>query len=201
MVTDPPYVIGAVAPKMEGKSGGWGDMMNSARWFRDWYVMCRRLLKQDGALWTFCNWRSPPVVMRAAVARLADDSVLVRNNAGSARAGTGLRPADERSPAGHARLRHPRACYRMCKQGRPGERPPKARRAGGAAHPRQREARRWAVLDPFAGSGTTLRAAVNLGYRAVGVESEERWCDWWCADWGSRCSRCSRISLRANNGT
>lgn len=32
------------------------------------------------------------------------------------------------------------------------------------------------VLDPFAGSGTTLRAAQGTGRRAIGVEIEERWC-------------------------
>lgn len=186
-VTDPPYIIGAVsAGNMATKAGGWGDMMNSARWFRDWYAMVRRVLKQDGSLWTFCNWRSLPVVMNAAAgAKWGVTSVLVWDKDWIGPGGSvGLRPSYELV----ALMAMPdfaipnRGICDVWKEpwsafkpnGHPAEKPvallSRIIETSGMG-------KDGVVLDPFSGSGSTLRAASNLGMRSIGIEIEDDWCE------------------------
>jgi site-specific DNA-methyltransferase (adenine-specific) len=184
VVTDPPYVIGAVsAGNIGAKSGGWADMMNSAGWFRDWYAMVRRVLKVDGALWTFCNWRSLPVVMRAAIdSGFPVASVLVWDKQWIGPGGpVGLRPTYELvallpMPEFTVPNRGVEDIIRM-----------KWTAAKPTGHPAEKPVAlfRWLIetsgkgggriLDPFAGSGTVLAAGASLGCHVTAIEAEDRW--------------------------
>jgi site-specific DNA-methyltransferase (adenine-specific) len=185
-VTDPPYVIGAVsAGNMASKAGGWADMMNSSLWFTEWYGMVRRTLRHNSSFWSFCNWRSLPVVMKSALsAGLPVTSLMVWDKEWIGPGGSqGLRPS-----------------YELCAlMAQPGFAIPNRgvadvwrHKTGGHkpdGHPAQKPIAlverilRVAavpvgglVLDPYVGSGTTAVAAKALGLRCIAIEAEEQWC-------------------------
>jgi len=187
VITDPPYIIGAVsAGNMNSKAGGWQDMMNSAMWFAAWYAEVGRALRSSGAFWTFCNWRSLPVVMRAAMdARLPITSCAVWDKQWIGPGGPqGLRPSYEMIAL-------------MCQQeftipnrGVADVIPHKVGSYKASGHPAEKPLGLIArlieisslpddalIVDPFLGSGTTLRAAKDAGRRAIGFEAEERYCE------------------------
>lgn len=189
VVTDPPYVIGAVsAGSLGSKAGGWQDMMNSAAWFASWYRQAGNLLRHNGAMWSFCNWRSLPVVMRAATdAGLPLTSMMVWDKEWIGPGGSqGLRPAYEMCGL-FAKpdfaipnrgvpdvWRHKTGGHKP--NGHPAEKPVDLMRrivnTSGNVTPAA-----GLVLDPFMGSGTTVVAAQIEGVRAIGIEAEEKWCE------------------------
>jgi DNA modification methylase len=186
VVTDPPYVIGAVsAGNMASKSGGWADMMNSALWFTAWYREVARVLHRRGVFWTFLNWRTQPVVMRAALdAGLPITSMLVWDKQWIGPGGVqGLRPSYELvalmaqpdfaiTDRGTPDVwQHKVGSYKAT--GHPAEKPEPLVRRILAASDLPADA---VVLDPFLGSGTTAVAAKALGLRCIGIEAEERNC-------------------------
>lgn len=186
-VTDPPYVIGAMsAGNMASKSGGWADMMNSALWFTEWYRMVNTRLRHTGAMWTFCNWRTIPVVMKSAItAGMPITSLMVWDKEWIGPGGSqGLRPAYELcallAKGGFSIpdrgipdvWRHKTGGYKP--NGHPAEKPvalvERIIRASG-------QPTGSLVLEPFSGSGTTAVAAKSLGMRCVAIEAEEKWCE------------------------
>ena len=182
VITDPPYILSAGSTlHQSGKTGTWADMMNSARWYAEWYKQVWRVLKPSGAFWTFCNWRTLPVVLKAAMeSKIPVQSLLVWDKKWIGPGGQqGLRPRYENVAL-------------MCKEnfqirdrstddiwdilwsankpsGHPAEKPV-------ALISRILEVCELpegaTVLDPFAGSGTTGIACMEYGYNFIGCEQD-----------------------------
>lgn len=186
-VTDPPYILQAGSSLKAGsKTGGWADMMNASHWFAAWYREAGRITKHSGSVWSFGNWRSIPVMMRAAIdAGLPTTSLMVWDKDWIGPAGPqGLRTQHEvcmvmanpdfklpdRSQGDVLRIR----ASSSKPTGHPAEKPvPLLRRTIEltGAMPGQ------TILDPFSGSGTAAVAAREVGVKVVAIEAEERWCE------------------------
>jgi DNA modification methylase len=75
VIADPPYTIGTASNrKSANKPMGWADINNASFWFSAWYAEVWRILKPSGCFWTFCSWRTLPVV-QCAVSRIGGMSI------------------------------------------------------------------------------------------------------------------------------
>jgi DNA modification methylase len=184
VVTDPPYVFGIASTAQEGKAGGWGDLMNSSVWYEAWLAECKRLTETaQGAVWVFNSWRSFPVLARAAYGvRWPVTSLMVWDKEWIGPGGQqGLRPSYELA----ALFAHPD--FALANRGLPDIWRSKWSSIKPNGHPAEkpvdllrriiRESGGGQILDPFAGSGSTLVAAKDEGQQAVGIEIEERYCE------------------------
>ena len=183
VVTDPPYILSSASSM---KTGGWADMMNASHWFAAWYREAKRITRGDGSIWTFGNWRTLPVMMRAAIdASIPTTSLMVWDKDWIGPAGPqALRSQHEiclvmANPAFKLPDRSQGDVLRIRSSsskptGHPAEKPVALLRRVielTGAQPGQ------TILDPFTGSGTAIIAARELGIKTVAIEAEERWCE------------------------
>lgn len=189
VVTDPPYGIGI---KSQGGSGSklnpWADICNASLWYTAWINECKRVLKPDGALWSFINWRYLPTLMKAGyAAEWAIESLLVWDKCWIGPGGLkGLRPSYEMV-----------ALYTMPDFAIPDRGLADIQRFQWAStkptgHPAEKplDLIRWiiaqsgksgkdaVILDPFMGSGTTACAAIREHCSFIGFEMDSRWAEY-----------------------
>lgn len=189
VVTDPPYGIGI---KSQGgatsKLNPWADICNASLWYTAWISECKRVLKDDGALWSFINWRYLPTLVKAGyAAEWAIESLLVWDKCWIGPGGVkGLRPSYEMV-----------ALYTMPDFAIPNRGLADIQRFPWASnkptgHPAEKpmDLIRWiiaesgksgkdaVILDPFMGSGTTAAAAVRESCRYIGFEMDSNWAEY-----------------------
>jgi len=211
VLTDPPYSSGgrrensrSIRKSMlrEYDDDEWirGDAMstNGFTWLlRMCGMQWRRVLVPGGHALSFIDWRMAPVLSAALeAADLRQHPMLVWDKK---RIGMGAVFRNQHEFIVHMTAGNPRDPQRRDVGNVLGFAPIK-----GGDHPTEKPEPllrtllsvvtppRGVVLDPFAGSGSTLAAAKSLGMRAVGIESDERWCevvarklDQMCLDFGA----------------
>jgi site-specific DNA-methyltransferase (adenine-specific) len=168
VLTDPPYNVGV------NYGGTVDDRKEDYRaWCQEWFTECLRLAPVvaltpgiiNVALWQSIKptswilcWHKPAAMGRSPVGFNNWEPVLLwgkpRNTKGNDVFIAPIVP--DRALDGHPCPKPLRWAYGILRNAAP-------------------EAK--AVLDPFAGTGTTLRAAKDCGIKAIGIEIEERYCE------------------------
>jgi DNA modification methylase len=202
ILTDPPYCSGGYmeaqrgAAKMQGlrserikeEKFKWfaGDNMTTVglTWLlRSVLVEGRRLLFPNRSAFVFCDWRMVPALVPA----LESSGMRWRNllvwDKGSAGLGCGFKPVHEMvaeftNGATEYSTRDGQNVLRF-KRVPPGQRLHNAQKPTNVLREILRVAvpENGVILDPFAGSGSTLLAAKQEGRRAIGIELDEENCE------------------------
>ena len=178
VLTDPPYLLPGMKgagcfggrPALTGTQGftdgGFDDTILDR--YENWFCFCSRhnladlLDRAKGGRWALLHWCKPNPVPTCNNTYLSDVEYCVhRYSKGRLFGEMKDKPLFMVLPCGNKETEHPnekplpliRKCLVLGSQ--PGE----------------------LVLDMFAGSGTTLRAAKDLQRKAIGIEIEERYCE------------------------
>ncbi len=177
ILTDPPYLV-----NYKPRDGRKVSNDDNAAWLKPAFTQMYRVLARDGYCFTFYGWPHADRFMaafRAAGFRPVGHFSLLKRYSSS---------------AGHVRCQH--ECAYLLANGNPGKPPnPLADviewgdNTGNRHHPTEKSvcallpvietysAKAGTVLDPFAGSGTTLVAAHRAGRRAYAIELDPKYVD------------------------
>lgn len=204
VITDPPYCSGGTTAgerrrspedkysqdgELRGRPSFGGDLKDQRSftwWCQQWLIDCRRLLKDGGYCLVFIDWRQLPALTDAfQAADLTWRGILAWDKGAGARAphkgyfrhqceyvvwGTkGACPqATHAGPFNGCYSVSVRKADKFHLTGKPTE---LLKELVQVVPPGSR------ILDPFAGSGTTLVAAQELGRQADGIERELPYCE------------------------
>ncbi len=166
VVTDPPYNVGINYGQHNDSTGSW----EWQQWARDWFIPCRGLSETllitgqarlpdyaqiEPWKWLLC-WFKPAAMGRSPVGFCNWEPIALW--------GKGTKGGNDVikspiTPDGEL-------------DGHPCPKP-----KGWAAGQIVLFPSAQTILDPFMGSGTTLRAAKDLGRKAIGIEIEEKYCE------------------------
>jgi DNA modification methylase len=198
VVTDPPYFQPAahyVGPRAEAPRKSIGDMSILEFVFKAWCDELARVLRPTGTIYFFCDGQSYPLAFTALYPHAKHVRPLIWDKVVSFNGYTWRHQHEliawaegheaERVPTGDGDVFRERAV-------RVGDRLHPAQKPDGLVGKLIAKHSPGVVLDPFAGSGTTLIAAKRLGRRAIGVEIEERYCE-------IAASRCAQDLLFGND--
>lgn len=178
VLTDPPYLV-----NYEGRWDGErkaivGD--DDATWLYPAFSEIWRVLKDDAFAVSFYGWPHSDVfagVFKAVGFRLVSHLVFVKNVWGLGRFTRGQHETAFLLAKGRPKAKGDRVSdvfewTREQDPVHPNQKPtgPLRQILSAYAPPS------GIVLDPFMGSGSTLRAAKDLGMKAVGIEIEQRYC-------------------------
>jgi site-specific DNA-methyltransferase (adenine-specific) len=196
VVTDPPYASGS---RTESSKSSSGAMLRGAKWNAKpiendqmtttgfvWLMRAvgqavRPMLPDGGSLLSFIDWRQWPNLVGALETCNYRVQGMIVWDKGSMGLGNGFRAQHElvcHASKGVPNV-HDKGCGNVITHKRvepvdhpsPKPEPVMQRLIEVVAAPGA------TVLDPFMGSGTTLRAAKNIGRRCIGIEFEERYCE------------------------
>ena len=187
LLTDPPYGMQFVGGGVKtSRANIRGDgARQGVRVVRQMLGESSKVLATDAHVYVFCHWESWPDFYDAATSHVPIKSALVWWK--------------DRGGMGDTELEYARD-FEVILFGARGRRPLAGRRDGAVItghapvgvnreHPTEKPVSLMRylvqkscplgglVLDPFMGAGSTLRAAKDLGRRAIGIEIEERWCE------------------------